>query len=94
MLVRDWINERVGLGYVNFERLRHELLKRAQEAGLDISAGKIRVVLEKLIRDGSIETCQFLAEEQRYHPTLYDNSNIYWYWFRLKDCASPEVGGA
>ncbi|GEM_PF-1151343 len=84
MLVRNWIAEQVGLGYINFERLSQRLLARAEETGVDVSASEIRVVLEHLIRDGRVETCQFLAEEQRYHPTVYDDSNIYWYWFRLK----------
>jgi len=84
MLVRQWIAERVGRGYVNFERLNDELLARAQSEGLDITSQEIRVVLEKLIRDGAVETCQFLAEDQRYQPTIYDDSNIYWYWFRMR----------
>lgn len=84
MLVRTWITERVGAGYVNFERLSNELLARAENDGLDVTRREIRVILEKLISDGQVETCQFLAEEQRYDPTVYDNSNIYWYWFRMK----------
>lgn len=84
MLVRQWITERIGQGYVNFENLRSELLSRADEAGLDVSASEIRVVVEKLIATGDIETCQFLAEDQCYQPTVYDNSNIYWYWFRMR----------
>lgn len=83
MLVRHWITERIGAGTVNYERLAGALLARAEAAGLDISAQEIRVVLEKLIADGVVEPCQFLAEEQCYRPTVYDNSNIYWYWFRL-----------
>jgi hypothetical protein len=89
MLVRNWITEHIGSGYINFERLRDELLTRAEDAGLDVSAREIRVVLEKLISNGNIETCQFLAEDQCYRPTVYDDSNIYWYWFRVKAEASP-----
>lgn len=87
MLVRSWITERVGDGYVNFERLSRALLDRADNAGLNVTTAEIRIVLEKMIADGIIEPCQFLAEEQYYRPTLYDNSNIYWYWFRLAEKA-------
>ncbi len=89
MLVRDWIIERVGRGYVNFERLSAELLGRAESAGVSVSAQEIRVVLERMIRRGEIESCQFLAEDQRYSPTVYDDSNIWWYWFRLPAPISP-----
>lgn len=85
MLVRDWIAERIGAGYVNFEHLSRALAERAEAAGIDVSAAEIRVVLERMIRDGQVETCQFLAEDQRYGRAVYDDSNIWWYWFRLHD---------
>ena len=84
MLIKQWITERVKEDYVNFERLSQELLNRAKDIGIDISQGEIKIVLERLIRDGHVETCQYLAEDQIFSPTVYDNSNIYWYWFRLK----------
>lgn len=82
MLVRRWIDEQLEQGVISFERLCAELLKRAARDGLDVTPREIRVVLERLIRDGNVETCQFLAEDQCYRPTVYDDSNIYWYWFR------------
>ena len=84
MLIKQWITERVKKGYINFERLSQELLNRADSRGIDISQGEIKIVLERMIRDGRVETCQYLAEDQIFSPTVYDNSNIYWYWFRLK----------
>ena len=94
MLVRQWINEQLDQGVTSFERLRDELLQRAARDGLDITPREIRVVLERLIRDGNVETCQFLAEDQCYRATVYDDSNIYWYWFRRPRvaCESADTG--
>ena len=69
---------------MNFERLSRELLSKAESYGVDISQGEIKIVLERLVRDGHVETCQYLAEDQVFSPTIYDNSNIYWYWFHVK----------
>ena len=90
MLVRQWISERVGGGYVNFERLCVDLMQRADSEGIDVTTREIRVILEKLIRDGTVETCQYLAEDQRYQATIYDDSNIYWYWFRMRQGAAHD----
>ena len=84
MLIKQWITERVKEDYVNFERLSGELLSKAEHHGVDVSKGEIKIVLERLIRDGQVEACQYLAEDQVFSPTIYDNSNIYWYWFHLK----------
>ncbi|MCB1747864.1 MAG: hypothetical protein H6977_12375 [Gammaproteobacteria bacterium] len=84
MLVRQWINERLaGGGVVNFERLARDLVARGEDAGLDVGRKEVRVVLERMIRDGQVDTCQFLAEDQVYAPTVYDDRYIHFYWFRL-----------
>jgi hypothetical protein len=84
MLIAAWITERLAEGYTGFEPLSAAIVERAAESGLDTSAREIRVILEKLIRDGTVEPCQYLAEDDCYEPTVYDNSNIYFYAFRLK----------
>lgn len=82
MLVRQWISEIAGEDFVTFESLRHLIDVRAESVGIEVSESEIRVVLEKLIASGEIATCQYLAESQSYGATVYDNSNIYWYFFR------------
>ena len=61
-----------------------EIVDRAADRGLTTTASEVRVILEKLIRDGTVESCQYLAEDSCYEPTIYDGSNIYFYAFRLK----------
>ncbi len=84
MLIAKWITERLADGYAGFEPLSAEIVDRAADSGLLTSAREVRVILEKLIREGTVEPCQYLAEDDCYEPTVYDNSNIYFYAFRLK----------
>ena len=84
MLIADWITERLAEGYAGFEPLSAEIVDRAAEGGLITSTREVRVILEKLIRDGTVVPCQYLAEDDCYERTIYDNSNIYFYAFRLK----------
>jgi hypothetical protein len=84
MLVRQWIREHLAAGTVaNFERLARDLAGRAAEAGVAVSRNEVRVVLERMIKDGQVDPCQFLAEDQVYAPTVYDDRHIHFYWFRL-----------
>lgn len=92
MLVGQWILAEVGGEGASFERLCRALLGRAEDAGLDVSVAEIRVVLEKLIADGRVETCQFLAESQAYQATVYDDSNIHFYFFRGADGPAAASG--
>ena len=84
MLIADWITERLADGYFGFEPLSTEIVSRAADGGLITSAREVRVILEKLIRDGTVIPCQYLAEDDCYEPTVYDGTNIYFYAFRLK----------
>ncbi|MCZ6664237.1 MAG: hypothetical protein O7B81_02920 [Gammaproteobacteria bacterium] len=84
MLIANWITERLNEGIIGFELLSAEIVTRAAGKGLETSAREVRVILERMVRDGKVETCQYLAEDDRYEPTVYDKSNIYFYTFRLK----------
>jgi uridine phosphorylase len=84
MLIAEWITERLAEGVMGFELLSAAIVARAAERGLETTAREVRVILERLIRDGKVETCQYLAEDDRYEPTVYDKSNIYFYAFRVK----------
>ena len=84
MLITDWITERLAEGITGFELLSTYIVTRAAGTGLKTSAREVRVILERMVRDGKVETCQYLAEDDRYEPTVYDKSNIYFYTFRLK----------
>ena len=92
MLVGDWILETLGAGYANYEQLCTLVGGRAADQGLAVGNGEIRVLLERMIRDGRVEPCQFLAEEQRYAPTVYDGSHIFWYWFRPRSAGAGVEG--
>ena len=83
MLARRWIEEHLLEGIDNFTRLSRSLVARAEREGLDMTTREIRVVLDRLISDGRVEPCQWLAEDQRYAPTVYDNKSVHFYWFRL-----------
>ncbi|MGE0484635.1 MAG: hypothetical protein AB7Q81_10885 [Gammaproteobacteria bacterium] len=84
MLVRQWIRERLAAGTVaNYEQLARDLAARASAAGLEVGRREIRVVLERMVKDGQVDSCQFLAEDQVYAPTVYDDRYIHFYWFRL-----------
>ncbi len=89
MLVAQWISEALGEGLAGFDRLCALVQERATAAGLATSRHEVRVVLERMIRDGRVEGCQFLAEDWRYEPTVYDGSNIYFYRFRLAPRPEP-----
>ena len=82
MLIRNWILEEVSGKYVNFEALCRELVSKARKHKYTTSEMEIRILLERLIKDRMVDTCQFLAEERTYSPTIYDERNIYWYWFK------------
>lgn len=84
MLARRWIEEHLHEGIDNFARLSRSLVARAEREGVNMSPAEIRVVLDRLISDGRVEPCQWLAEDQRYSPTVYDNKSIHFYWFRMK----------
>ena len=84
MLIAEWITERLADGIIGFELLSADIGTRAAGTGLETSAREVRVILERMVRDGKVETCQYLAEDDRYEPTVYDKSNIYFYTFRLK----------
>ncbi|MEE2983531.1 MAG: hypothetical protein VX929_09575 [Pseudomonadota bacterium] len=84
MLIAEWITERLADGIIGFELLSADIVTRAAGTGLETSAREVRVILERMVRDGKVETCQYLAEDDRYEPTVYDKSNIYFYTFRLK----------
>ena len=88
MLIKNWIKEKVSDKYMNFEILCRELLAKAREVSYETSEKVIKVVLERLIEEKQITTYQYLAEDRRYSPTIYDRRNIYWYWFKIKD-SSP-----
>jgi len=84
MLITSWITERLAKGHTAFEPLSADIVTRAADRGLTATSSEVRVILEKLIRDGTVESCQYLAEDSCYEPTIYDGSNIYFYTFRLK----------
>jgi hypothetical protein len=84
MLITSWITERLAKGHTAFEPLSADIVTRAADRGLTATSSEVRVILEKLIRDGTVESCQYLAEDSCYEPTIYDSSNIYFYTFRLK----------
>ena len=83
MLVRKWILEQLGTEHVTFEKISSTVLLQAQNHNINISLQEIRTVTEHLIKNGTIDSCQYLAEEKYYAKTIYDKSNIYWYFFKL-----------
>ena len=84
MLIKNWIQEHVSFNYINFEILCRKLLVRARKTNYETSENEIRILLERLISEDKVEAYQFLAEDRRYSPTIYDKRNIYWYWFKSK----------
>lgn len=82
MLVAQWIVECLQHRHRNFTMLCSAVNERAKDHPLAPTATEIRVVLARLVRDGSVEACQFLAEDQRFAPTVYSEKSIHFYWFR------------
>ncbi len=62
--------------------LRAALAERAKDHPLPPTENEIRIVLAKLIRDGRVQACQFLMEDQRFEPAHYSDKSIHFYWFR------------
>tara|TARA_B100001250_G_C19626712_1_gene711858 strand:- start:265 stop:450 length:186 start_codon:yes stop_codon:yes gene_type:complete len=45
---------------------------------------KMKIVLGRLMEEGLLEACQFLTEDRRYAPTVYNCKSAYWYWFKIR----------
>jgi hypothetical protein len=83
MLVKKWILEHITSEHTTFQKISDAVLLQAKSHDANISLQEIRAVTEHLIKNGTIDSCQYLAEEKHYAKTVYDKSNIYWYFFKL-----------
>ncbi len=85
MLVKQWIREALQERYITFDHINQYVTKQALAIGMKASMSEIKINLEKLIKENVVETHQYLAEEKYYSKTIYDKTNIYWYFFTLKE---------
>ena len=84
MLVTLWIKEALQEPYITFDHINTYALRQSIAMGIRTSPTEVKVALDKLIEKNIVETHQYLAEEKYYAETIYDKSNIYWYFFKLK----------
>ena len=81
MLVAELISKCVAERYHNFELLVRCVSERAQTLGVSPSRSEIRLVLERMIARQEISAYQYLAEDNRYDPIIYNQQSIHYYWF-------------
>ncbi|MDP6993657.1 MAG: hypothetical protein QGF87_04815 [Woeseiaceae bacterium] len=94
MLVSQWILEYLKDEHRNFAMLRAALAERGKAHPLPPTEKEIRIALARLIRDGRVESCQFLAEDQCFGPAEYSERSIHFYWFRTAASDEKDQRGA
>ena len=84
MLVTLWIKDALQKPYSTFDHINNYAAQQSMAMGIETSPAEVKAALDKLIEQNIVETHQYLAEEKYYAETIYDKSNIYWYFFKLK----------
>ena len=84
MLVTLWIKDALQKPYSTFDHINNYVVQQSIAMGIETSSTEVKAALDKLIEKNIVETHQYLAEEKYYAETIYDKSNIYWYFFKLK----------